>query len=320
MALSAGAVALAVTLSGCMTVHGETAVVPATSEKEARKVFREFTAKSNRANSRLDTRLNATIEGGALGAINQAALKTRKGAKENGEKIPPIPPLKLRDTRFLIPKQAGWPKFFVADTRGDDTGNRWFYVFQRESVDARWKASYLSVLEPDELPTFPKDSDGHVKAVPSGGGSGLSVAPGALSREYVRTLRDGGDRFADGPHTDKRRTQRERSEKRPGLRTEFADSAARPPQFVPAGLRVKGGGALVFFASHHHTKQTFHKDYAPKIKDPLVREMLSGETPKKAVTYARVSQQAVSVPEADSAGDGVVFLNRIDGMTSAKAD
>ena len=320
-ALSAGVAALTVTLSGCVTVHGETAVVPATSKEEARKVFKEFTEKSNKANSELDAGLNGSIEGGALGAIDQASLRARKGARESGDSVPDIKPLKLADTRFLIPKQAGWPKFFIADAKGDPgSDDRWFYVFQRDGADAEWKANYLSVLESDEVPEFPTDEDGHVKAVPSGGGAGLRVSPGRLSKEYVRELKKGTGDFAEGTHTSERREEREGSESRPGVRTEFADTAAQPPQFVPAGLRTKGGGALVFFASHHHTKQTYAKGYAPTVKDPLVKDMMSGRQPEKSATYSRVSQQAVSVPSAKESDARITFLSRIQGVTKAKSE
>lgn len=320
-ALSAGVAALTVTLSGCVTVHGETAVVPATSKKEARKVFKEFTEKSNKANSELDAGLNASIEGGALGAIDQASLKARKGARESGDSVPDIKPLKLTDTRFLIPKQAGWPKFFIADAKGDPSGDdRWFYVFQRESADAEWKANYLSVLGSDEVPEFPTDEDGHVEAVPSGGGAGLSVPPGRLSKEYVREMDEETGEFAEGTHTSERREKREGSESQPGVRTEFVDTAAQPPQFVPAGVRTKGGGALVFFASHHHTKQTYAKGYAPKVEDPLVKDMMSGTQPKKSATYSRVSQQAVTVPSARQDDEKITFRSRIHGVTKATSE
>ncbi|MGI5352128.1 hypothetical protein ACQEU8_28640 [Streptomyces sp. CA-250714] len=313
-AVTAGA--LLVSLTGCVTVHGESAVVPALSKAEAAKVLETFVAKNNRANTAYDARLNATIESGALGAIDQAGLKSRKEVDPKGN--PDYRPLKLTDTRYLIPEQAGWPKFFVTDSKSNRKGQgRWLFVFQRDRADGPWKASYLSVVDPDEIPRFARDKDGHVKAVPVGGASGLTVAPDQLSKRYTRYLQEGsGDDFTSGPHTSRMREQREKALKRTNVRNEFADQAAQPPQYAPFGLRTKDGGALVFFASHHHHKQTLPRGYHPQIKDPLVKALMTG-TPKQSVTFERVSEQAVRVPSKRTQGK-VTFLSRIEGLTAAR--
>ncbi|GGO58544.1 putative lipoprotein [Streptomyces daqingensis] len=310
---------LTVALSGCVTVHGETAVVPAVSKAEAKKVLEKFSKTSNKANRAFDVKLNSTVETGALGAIDQAGLKSRKKVQPEGN--PGYKPLRLSDERFLIPKQAGWPKFFVADTQTNRMRNgRWLFVFQRDSADAPWKASYLAVIENSEMPEFAVGKGGYAKAVPGTSGHGLVLAPDELSDAYVSYLRDGKgeEDFAPGAHTSKRRAQREGSANRPGRRTEFADQAAKAPQYAPFGLRTEDGGALVFFASHHHSKETFAEGYKPPVKDPLLKALMTGE-PKQSVTYVRVSEQAVTVP-SKKAGGQVGFLNRIDGLTSAKGE
>lgn len=308
---------LAVTLSGCVTVHGETAVIPAVSKSEAKKVLKNFNDASNKANRTYDAKLNTTIETGALGAIDQAGLKSRKAVRAGGN--PDYKPLRLSDPRFLIPKQAGWPKFFVADTRTNRmTNGRWLFVFQRESAKSAWKASYLAVLENSEMPEFAIGKGGYAKAVPGGAGSGLALAPDELSEAYVNYLKEGTDEFEPGEHTSKRRAQRKGSENKPGKRTEFADQAAKAPQYAPFGLRTEDGGALVFFASQHHSKETFAEGYKPPVDDPLLKALMTGE-PKQSVTYIRVSEQAVTVPSKKDGGQ-VGFLNRIDGLTSAKGE
>ncbi|UNZ22048.1 hypothetical protein HC362_23600 [Streptomyces sp. 891-h] len=313
-AVTAGA--LLASLTGCVTVHGESAVVPALSKAEAAKVLGTFVKKNNQANTAYDAELNATIESGALGAIDQAGLKSRKEVRPKGN--PDYRPLELTDTRYLIPEQAGWPKFFVTDSKSNRKGQgRWLFVFQRDRADGPWKASYLSVVDPGEIPRFARDEHGHVKAVPVGGGSGLTVSPDQLSKRYARYLQEGaGEDFAPGPHTSKVREQREKAMKRTSVRNEFADQAAQPPQFAPFGLRTKDGGALVFFTSHHHHKQTLPKGYQPQIKDPLVKALMSG-TPKHSVTFKRVSEQAVTVPAKGKKGK-VTFLSRIEGLTAAQ--
>ncbi|SCK56275.1 hypothetical protein [Streptomyces sp. WMMB 322] len=317
LAAATATVALSVALSGCVTVHGENAVIPAVSKTEARKVLKEFNATSNKANSSHDPELNSTIETGALGAIDGAGLKSRKKLAPKGN--PGYKPLRLSDPRFLIPKQAGWPKFFVADTRSNRTADgRWFLVFQRDDAESDWRASYLAVLQDSEIPEFVTGKGGHVKPVPGGPRSQLTVAPDRMSDSYVSYLREGTGDFAPGEHTSKRREQRQKSANRPGKRTEFADVPAKAPQYAAFGLRTRDGGALVFFSSQHHTKETYAKGYKPPVKDPLVKALMTG-TPRQAVTYVRVSEQAVKVP-ARKDGGKVEFLNRIDGLTAVKGE
>ncbi|MCH6160016.1 hypothetical protein [Streptomyces marispadix] len=308
---------LSVTLSGCVTVHGEDAVIPAVSKADARKILKEFNTTSNKANSSHDPGLNSTIETGALGAIDQAGLKSRKKLAPKGN--PDYEPLRLSDARFLIPKQAGWPKFFVADARSNRTSDgRWLLVFQRDDADSDWRASYLAVLQNPEIPRFVVGRDGYAKAVRDGAASRLVVPPDELSDAYVSYLGEGTGEFAPGEHTSKRREQRKGSANRPGKRTEFADVPAKAPQYAPFGLRTRDGGALVFFASQHHTKETYAAGYKPPVKDPLVKALMTG-TPRQSVTYVRVSEQAVKVP-AEKDGGEVEFLNRIDGLTSVKGE
>lgn len=310
------AAALLATLTGCVTVHGETAVIPAVGKDEAAQVLKTFTARNNRANSGYDTKLNARIESGALGAIDQAGLKSRKEVEPKGN--PDYEPLKLTDTRYLIPEQAGWPKFFVTDSKSNRKGaGRWFFVFQRDRAHGPWKASYLSVLQPDEIPEFARDRNGRVKAVPTGGDAKLALSPGKLSGAYTRYLQEGaGEEFAKGPHTSVLRERREKQLKQTGVRNEFVDQAAQPPQFAPFGLRTKDGGGLVFFASHHHHKQTLPRGYTPQIKNPLVKALMTGK-PKQSVTFKRVSAQAVRVPAQKDGGE-TTFLSRIEGLTAAR--
>ncbi|MFD7512630.1 hypothetical protein ACFV5N_25290, partial [Streptomyces sp. NPDC059853] len=121
------AVATAVSVSGCMTVHGETAIMPAASEEEAADALAHFVEVSNESNAAFDADLNDTIENGPLGEIDHAGLVARGTVDPEGN--PDFEPLEFSDTRFLIPQQAGWPKFFVADTATNRSGDaRWLLV------------------------------------------------------------------------------------------------------------------------------------------------------------------------------------------------
>ncbi|WP_240649155.1 hypothetical protein [Streptomyces sp. Z26] len=308
---------LGATLSGCVTVHGEDAVVPAIGKGEAARVLDEFTAVNNRSNRTYDPALNATVEAGALGAIDQAGLKARKKASPGGNAD--MKPLELTDARFLIPEQAGWPKSFVADTASNrGSGGRWHLVFQRADADAKWKAVYLAVLDPEKTPEIVVDEDGHAEPVPTSDGEDLTVGPDEVGKAYARYLQRGDGDFTDGAHTSEWREKRAETAEKPGVRTEWADQGAEPPQFTPFGLRTEDGGALVYFATHHHMKQTVAEGYTPQVKDPYVKALMTG-TPKKSLTYVRVSEQAVTVPAKKRGGD-ITFLSRITGLTTVRAE
>ncbi|UGY91077.1 hypothetical protein [Streptomyces gobiensis] len=318
LAAAGVAMALAATLSGCMTVHGETAIVPATSKAEAKKVLKDFVTVTNKANQAYDAKLNATIERDALGDIDQAGLKARHAITPEGDEE--YQPLKLTSTQFHIPQQAGWPKFFVVDAASNKASEkRWMLVFARDSIDDKWKAAYLGLLNPDDVPDLAKDEDGYAKAVPNGGGADLLIAPDKLSKAYTTYLQDGkGSTFADGPQTTEWRERREKWANRPAARNEWADLPADSEQYPPMGLYTEDGDALVFFASHHHTKQTVAEGYTPKV-DPLVEPLMKGEA-KRSLTQMLMGQQVVSVPAADADEDQVGFLDRQSGVVSAEGE
>jgi hypothetical protein len=307
--------ALTATLSGCVTVHGETAIVPATDKAEAKKVLRNFVTVTNQANEAYDADRIATIERGVLGDTDQASLEARRAVDPEGDED--YEPLELTDAQFHIPRQAGWPKFFVTDTTSNRLSEkRWVLVFSRNAIDEKWKAAYLGLLDPAGLPEFAEDKDGYVKAVPNGGGEDLLIAPDKLSEAYTTFLRDGrGSTFADGPRTTGRREIREKSANRPAARNEWADLPAGSRQYPPMGLYTEEGGALVFF-THHHTRQTVADGYTPKVHS-LVKPLLKGEA-KRSLTQVFMGQQAVNVP-AEDAGDGqITFLDQRTGIISAK--
>ncbi|MCI0387011.1 hypothetical protein [Streptomyces sp. CNQ085] len=315
---SAAVLAALAALPGCVTVHGERAVVPAVTEAEAAKVLDHFTGTNNEANRTNDAALNATIETGALGAVDQAGLRARRIVHPGGD--PDHQDLELTDARFLIPRQAGWPKFFVADTASSQSpGKRWLLVFTRGGVEEGWKASYLSVLESSAVPEFAEDGEGHVEAVPSGESARLAVAPNDLGKTYTDYLREGGDVFADGPATSGLRQERGKTAANPGARTQWADLPARDARFAPVGLRTEDGGALVFFTTHHQMRQTVPQGYKPQIKDPYVKALLEG-TPQQSVTYVRLGLQTAAVPPAGADDPGIRLVYRLQRLTSAKGD
>ena len=302
-----------------MTVHGEREVVPAATKAEAGQALKEFTDAYNRADKAYDPALDAGRVTGALGAINQAGLKARQVNFPGGN--PQHVPLELTDAEYTIPKKAGWPRWFVADTDSnrdrDDSpqDNRWVLVFVREAPDEVWKAAYLTILVPKQIPAFKKDKDGWAEPV-APDSTALAVAPRNLSEEYASYTQNGTpEHFKDGVHTSGWRANRKKSEKLPGLSTQYIDQALESANFAPLALATEDGGALVFFSVRNFERQTAAEGVRLKVNAD-VKALLTGEV-KSTITKERVSSQLVTVPVASGGGTSDV-LGRLTGLTAAK--
>ncbi|MET9374956.1 hypothetical protein ABZX98_12500 [Streptomyces sp. NPDC002992] len=314
------ATVLALTASGCVTVHGERELLPAATETEAAQALKDFTDAYNKADKAFDPALDAGRVTGPLGAINQAGLTSRSITDPGGN--PNHRPLELTDARFVLPRKAGWPRWFVADTdsnRDTDQGsgdNRWLLVFVRNGSEQLWEVAYLAILTPDEIPAFKKDGAGYAVPVPADSAE-LAVAPRDLGRNYVSFL-GGGEQgqFAAGPHTTEWREQRQKGAKRVGLVTQYVDQVADAGDFAPLGLATEDGGALVFFATRYFEQQTAAQGYRPKVT-PDVKALMTGEV-KSTVTKEWVSSQSVLVKPAGTQRDGVTIAGRLQGVTGAK--
>ncbi|MFB7917648.1 hypothetical protein [Streptomyces sp. NPDC056061] len=309
------------TASGCVTVHGELEVVPAATAAEAAQALKDFTTAYNAADKAYDPALDADLVTGPLGAINQAGLKARQKSSPEGNKD--HSPLALTDANYLIPKKAGWPRWFVADTesnRDEDGGKldtRWLVVFVKSAPGAGWRAAYLSVVAPGQLRAVAKDADGRARPV-AADSTELAVAPEDLGTHYTEFLQKGTpDVFAPGSATSGWRETR-RTTRRPGFSYQYVDQPMDTGTFAPLGLETEDGGALVFFSSKHFERQTAAQGLRPPLNAD-VEALLTGEV-KSTLTKERVSGQLVYVPRK-GAGDGkVVVLNRLPGLTSAKGE
>lgn len=302
--------------SGCVTVHGATAVVPAATRPAAAKALSKFVRQTNEANTELATGPAAAVETGALGVIDAAGITGRHAADPKGD--PASPPLKLSDTRLLIPRMAGWPKWFVVDTAQNRDSRRWLLVFTHDSAAAPWQASYLAALDASRVPALATGPNGGPIPVPAGAG-GLAVAPGRLSARYAGYLQD-GDRgkplFAAGTYTsgvrDRRRTGYVPTSE---LIPQFADEAADERRFPPVALRLRDGGALVFFAAQYQLKETA-PDGGLSVGNPAVAAVLSG-TVRTSLTQYLLSEQAAVVPPASRTAR-VSLLAYNEGLFAAR--
>jgi hypothetical protein len=305
---------LSLTASGCVVVHGEREVVPATTQAEAAKALEQFTTAYNAADKAYDGSLDADHTTGALGDIDAARLKAGNATSPNGNAQ--HAPLVLTDATYTIPKKAGWPRWFVADTKANKGGDaRWLLVFMRDDLSEPWQVSYLTLVDPDAVPEFKKDADGWAEAVPADSAE-LLVAPKDLSADYTTYLKSGGTAFANGTHTSGWRAERRRNAIKPGLATQYIDEPLTSGDYAPLALRTKDGGALVFFTTRHYEKETAHTGAAVPTPDRAVLALTTGEI-KQSLTVEIVSNGAALDPK----GSGKLqIIGRTQGMTSAKGE
>jgi hypothetical protein len=311
-ALAALVVLVESAASGCVTVHGENALLPAVASRQrAAEVLAHFTAVSNRANRRADVRLNATNETGVLGAVDAAGLKVVRSVRPGGD--PRYKPLRLTGTRYLIPKERGWPKWFVADTANNRDRDRWLLVFTRDGADEPWKASYLTILRPGQVPRFAVGEDGHAEAVPLTAG-GLAVTPGRLGARYADYLGDGRPAvFARGPYTSALRAQRDTHTDR--YVTQYVDQPVPARDYPPFALRTADGGALVLFTTRQSWKVTAARGTPLPALGAYTKALIKGQA-KKSVTQVGLAEQVALVPRSGK----VRILDRIMGVVSAQGE
>jgi hypothetical protein len=305
---------LSLTAGGCVVVHGERVMLPAATRAEAAKALTAFTDAYNKADKAYDSSLDAPYVTGALSDIDSARLKAGQVNSPSGNAN--HTPLKLTDPTFTIPRKAGWPRWFVADAKGNKGGDfRWLLVFTRNGLGERWQVTYLTLVAPGAVPRFKTDKDGWAEAVPANSAQ-LAVRPQELSAKYTAYLKSGGTDFADGRNTSDLRTLRAKAAKKPGLVRQFIDEPLTHGAYAPLALRTTDGGALVFFTTHHYEKQTAAAGTSVPVPNKDVRALTKGEV-KQSLTLESIANEVA----LDPAGSGPVrVLGRVQGLTSAQGE
>ncbi|MEU2058997.1 hypothetical protein [Streptomyces sp. NPDC013455] len=312
--IAAALTALSLTASGCVVVHGERVVLPAATRAEAARALSAFTDAYNKADKAYDSSLDAPYVTGALADIDAARLKAGHVNSPSGNAA--HTPLTLTDVKYTIPAKAGWPRWFVADAKGNKGGDfRWVLVFTRNGLGERWQVTYLTLMTPGTVPEFRTDEDGWAEAVPADT-TQLAVRPADLSRTYAAYLKSGGRTFADGRDTSGLRADRAKAAEKPGLVRQFIDEPLTHGDYAPLALRTADGGALVFFTTHHFEKQTASAGATVPAPKKDVQALVKGEV-KQSLTLESIANEAV----LDPAGSGPVrMLGRIQGLTSAQGE
>ncbi|MGW5093096.1 hypothetical protein ACWEQ1_03035 [Streptomyces nodosus] len=306
--------AVSLTASGCVVVHGEREVVPTVTRAEAARALTDFLTAYNKADKEFNRSLDADRVTGALADMDGGKLDA--GRRNNPDGNSRHVPLKLTGARFAIPRKAGWPRWFVADTLANKGRKdaHWLLVFTRSGASKVWAVSYLTIVQAGDVPAFKTDKDGWAEPVTADDPS-LAVQPGKLGSAYATYLKSGGDTFAPGTHTSRWREARQRSASKPGMARQYIDRPLTKGDYAPVGLRTTDGGALVFFATQHYEKQTAAQGVNLTVTDPNIKALLTGEV-RQSLTLEFVSDQVVR----DPADGPVEFLSRVQGLTGAKGE
>ncbi|TQJ52571.1 hypothetical protein [Streptomyces sp. SLBN-115] len=314
--VAASLTAVSLTASGCVVVHGELELLPAATKAEAVKAVEQFTSAYNKADAAYDSSLDADYTTGALGIIDEARLKAGRVTNPDGN--PQHTPLVLSDVKYTIVEKAGWPRWFVADAKGNKGGDaRWLMVFSRGERAERWQATYLTLVAPGSVPEFKQaGKDGHAEAVPADSAE-LAVAPEDLSKDYAAYLQSGKGGFADGAYTNTLRSTRAKNATKPGLATQYIDEPLTGGDYAPLALRTADGGALVFFTTHHYMKQTAAAGAAVPTPNKNVAALTTGEI-KQSLTMEFVANDVALAPAKGTGNGKVSMLSRLEGLTAAK--
>lgn len=314
---AAALLTLPLTLTGCVTVHGERALIPSATRSDAAGALSRYTTIFDQAAKTFDAQAIATAETGPLGTTDQAGLRALRATRTGDN--PDYAPVTLTDPRFYIPRQRGWPKWFVtvATYNGSPT-IRWLLVFQRGGSQEAWRASYLASVQKWAVPRFATDGEGYAEPV-AADASDLLVAPGALSGDYTRYLdkgTEGSDVFATGFATTQLRASRAKSATTAEYRLQYADEPAPAGEFPPVALRTSDGGALVFFATHHVQRYVYRTDLTITVPD-TIKALMTG-TARHTLTLGQIGRAAVTVPPRSAPGGKVTFLNLFINLVAAK--
>ncbi|MFI5871276.1 hypothetical protein ACIBAH_02310 [Streptomyces sp. NPDC051445] len=314
--VAASLTAVSLTASGCVVVHGELELLPAATKAEAVKAVEQFTSAYNKADAAYDSSLDAAYTTGALGTIDEARLKAGRANSPNGNAE--HTPLVLSDVKYTIVEKAGWPRWFVADAKGNKGGDaRWLMVFTRAGRSQPWQATYLTLVAPGSVPAFGHGGrNGVAQAVPADS-AGLAVAPKDLSKDYTAYLQSGRGAFADGAYTNTLRAARAKNATKPGLATQYIDEPLTSGDYAPLALRTADGGALVFFTTHHYMKQTAAVGATVPAPNKNVAALTTGEI-KQSLTMEFVANEIALTPPKGSGNGKVAMLSRLEGLTGAK--
>ena len=175
----------------------------------------------------------------------------------------PVPRYRYGTPVFYVPALSGFPQWFVvAVDRTTVTGGkpgataRTLMLFAREKQTDRWTLGGTAVLS-RPLPAIARDAEGYAVAVPTTDTS-LLLRPDVVGATHAAVVDDGPASpaaavVAAGPQTTglyAAQAARAAAEQARGLQYQWLLQGSTWPQ---TGLRLAGGGALVFYGMYLNT-------------------------------------------------------------------
>ena len=175
----------------------------------------------------------------------------------------PIPRYRYGTPTFYVPALTGYPQWFVvAAERTTVTGGKpgakasTLMLFDRETKSVAWTLSGTAVLS-RPLPAIARNADGYAIAVPTSD-SALLLRPEVVGATHAAVVDDGPASpaaavVAAGPQTTglyAAQAARAAAEQARGLQYQWLLQGSTWPQ---TGLRLAGGGALIFYGMYLNT-------------------------------------------------------------------
>lgn len=158
------------------------------TEAEARSLLAEVSRKNNRANAAFDSRLLGEYEAESSFRIDEAVY--RIGRVLDPQHKDPLTSFEYTARAFHLPRSAGYPQWFLADTSISTAKRRYLLVLSRPAADQPWKMVIQAALD-GELPAMARDAAGNAVTMPADDATALVAGPNEVAAAHAAYLSAG---------------------------------------------------------------------------------------------------------------------------------
>ncbi|GGV09342.1 hypothetical protein GCM10010182_31070 [Actinomadura cremea] len=304
------ALALPCLLGGAAAGCGESpsaasSAPPALSRAQAEQVLKSYTAAADGAGQKLNLRALTAIQSDPQLTMDAAMFRKYRALRQRA------PKLDLAKSTFLIPRMEGHPRWFVVGAGGGKgAGARpHAMLFTQEKAGGPWLLSADPAPGDGALSQVKLDDEGFAEPVAPDSG-GLPVAPARLPQAHAALMTDGPDAsgaaaLADGPTTGRAyQALRKVTESLAGQGVRLSSSFA-PAAYRVHALRMKDGGALVWYAIKQHEAYSAAKRGSLAVSGDLVGLAPAGSVRTRLKTTVLTQYLAVVPPDGRAMVAGV---------------
>ncbi|MEV1238695.1 hypothetical protein [Nonomuraea sp. NPDC049750] len=277
---------------------------PTLTEDGAEFVLNGYRERLQQARKRNGSGLQETSAGLAL-ELDRAVFRL---ARLRGDRLGTLP--RLTSTRFVIPKNPGGARWFLAEITEQGRDYRTQLILQETADGWRLVAGSTTPLQASALP-IAVDDEGLATAVAADDTENLAVAPRAVAAAHARSLATNGKDteakrlLAAGPYTTQSATARLADMRLLRGQWDVRDRT----QVVPTiyALRASGGGAVVWYGVREQQSFTARPDAATLSFTRPEPAVLSGKKEfRSRVILVQATWFAAIVPAAPSKRTRVV--------------